>query len=147
MPYTEAVILETLRKSSLMPLGIIHEFLEDVQLQEYTLPKGMLLIANMYYAHHDKSIWDNPEKFRPERFLDGSESEVLNKESVVAFQPGRRACLGEPLAKDVLFIFVTKIFQTFHIYPDPSNPKPNFDPDVGLGLVAKPFKIVMKPRL
>ncbi|CAL8123365.1 unnamed protein product [Orchesella dallaii] len=146
MPYTEAVIQEVLRITSMAPLGVIHELLHDIKFHEYRLPKGLLLIPNIYHVHHDKKIWGDPENFRPERFLNKDESRVIESNAMVAFQPGKRQCLGEPLAKDVLFLYVAKIFQNLHAFPDPSNPAPNFDYDDGYLLIAKPYRVVMKSR-
>ncbi|CAL8123359.1 unnamed protein product [Orchesella dallaii] len=146
MPYTEAVMQELLRITSLVPLGCSHELLHDIEFHEYYLPKGLLLIPNIYHVHHDKKTWGDPENFRPERFLNEDESRDIQSNALVAFQAGKRQCLGEPLAKDVLFLYITKIFQHLHAFPDPSNPEPNFDYDDGLLLIAKPCRVVMKSR-
>ncbi|CAL8123375.1 unnamed protein product [Orchesella dallaii] len=146
MPYTEALIQEILRITSLVPCGLLHELLYDIEFHGYRLPKGLLLLSNLYHIHHDKKIWGDPENFRPERFLNEDESHVIRSDSLVAFQPGKRQCLGEPLARDVLFLYVTKIFQNLHAFPDPSNLNPNIDYDDGLVLIAKPYRVVMKSR-
>ncbi|ODN06235.1 Farnesoate epoxidase [Orchesella cincta] len=151
MPYTEAVILETLRITSLVPLGVMHELLYDIDFHGYRLPKGLLLVPNMYHVHHDKKIWGDPENFRPERFLEEDESKLIRSDSIIrnsvlAFQMGQRKCLGEPLAKDVLFLYVSKIFQNLHASPDPSSPKPNFEYDDGIVLIANKFRVVMDSR-
>ncbi|CAL8123393.1 unnamed protein product [Orchesella dallaii] len=124
----------------------MHELLHGIDFHGYHLPKGLLLIPNMYHVYHDKKIWGDPENFRPERFLNEDESRVIRSDSLVAFQPGKRQCLGEPLAKDVLFLYVAKIFQNLHAFPDPGNPKPNFDYDDGIVLIANPYRVVMKSR-
>ncbi|CAL8123381.1 unnamed protein product [Orchesella dallaii] len=79
MPYTEAVIQEILRITSLAPLGLMHELLHDIEFHGYLLPKGLLLIPNMYHVHNDKKIWGDPGNFRPERFLNEDESRVIQK--------------------------------------------------------------------
>lgn len=54
--------------------------------------------------------------------------------------------LGESLAKDTLFLFLTSIFQKFQIYPSAENPKPDFEPEFGFLNVPKPFEVVFKPH-
>ncbi len=111
MPFTEAVILETMRMSSFVPIGILHRLLDDLEIEGYKFPKGLILIPNMYYCHFNRDVWNEPEVFRPQRFLDLNGNKL--KEHVVPFQLGKRQCVAEPLAKDILFIFVTRILSFF----------------------------------
>jgi cytochrome P450 len=57
MIYTEAVMLETLRFSSIIPLSIFHAATEDVIFLGYAVPKGTAIIANLWAVHHDKELW------------------------------------------------------------------------------------------
>ncbi len=144
MPYAEAVILEILRHSSIIPMGLFHQLLEDTDFHGYSLPKDMILIPNLYHIHHNKHIWGDPQNFRPERFIEGIECTNL-KEYVVAFQPGRRGCLGEPLVRDFLFLMLTGIFQKVTVSLDPEIPTEKyFEPDFGLALMPKPLGICVK---
>ncbi len=85
--------------------------------------------------------------FLPERFLGLDGTTVLKKEALVAFQPGKTQCLGEPMTKDVLFLFTTKLFQSFKISPAPGCEVLSFEPEVGLLLLPKAFKLVMHKRV
>ncbi|CAL8136478.1 unnamed protein product [Orchesella dallaii] len=148
MPYTEAVILEIFRITSFGPVGVVHTALKDIILRnKYDIPKGTLLIPNIYHIHHGKKLWGDPEQFRPERFLTPEQLlDVRKAEFVIPFQVGRRQCLGESLARDVTFLYVTKLLQIFELSSDPSAPKPDIRPDVGIGMLVKPFNIIMKSR-
>lgn len=148
MPYLEAVILETLRMSSLAPFGLIHRLLENIEFEGHTFYKDMILIANIYHVHNDKEFWEDPEVFRPERFQEGGEEQRKRlKEHVVAFQLGRRMCPGEFLAKDVIFLCVAKLFQKYNFYPD-DNVKVNeyLKPIAGFLLKPQTLGVVIKPR-
>ncbi|CAL8123362.1 unnamed protein product [Orchesella dallaii] len=74
---------------------------------------------------HDTKIWGDPENFLPEKFFNEDESRVIQSNAFVAFQPGKRQCLGESLVRDVLFLYIAKIFQNLETFPDPLNPVPN----------------------
>ncbi|ODM89540.1 Cytochrome P450 1A5 [Orchesella cincta] len=70
LPYTEAIILETLRLSSIAPLGVPHRMIGDTIFHGYFLPKDVTVIAGLYTIHHDSKIWGKDvNEFRPERFL------------------------------------------------------------------------------
>lgn len=95
MPYTEAVILETLRYSSLVASGIQHCAMTEKMVGGYLVPKDAWILINMYYVHHNPDIWGDPENFRPERFLSPDGKRVIKHKALIPFQLGRRQCLGK----------------------------------------------------
>ena len=100
LPHLEATITETLSLSSLVPLSIPHKTTLDTTLQGYSIPKGTTVLMNVWSLHHDPEIWDEPEVFRPERFLDEEGNFVPPKaDRFLPFSAGRRVCMGEPLAR------------------------------------------------
>lgn len=42
--------------------------------QEYHFPEGVEVLLDLYGTNHDPHLWDNPEKFQPERFRQWNES-------------------------------------------------------------------------
>lgn len=145
MPFTEAVILETHRHCSVLPLGMVDELLNDVEdFNGYSLPKGLPLIANTYQIHHSKETWKDPEAFRPERFIENPDL----KENIVTFQPGKRTCPGEHVVRDFMFLMVTEWFQKLKIdkHPDVSE-EMNFDGHVGFVIVPKTLPIRVMSRI
>ncbi|KAK8391419.1 hypothetical protein O3P69_017182 [Scylla paramamosain] len=132
LPYCEAVIHETLRKSSLVATGVHHVASRDTTLGGYTIPKGAVLNTATLTIHHDPRYWDKPEEFMPERWLDQDGKFVSKKEGFVPFGVGKRQCLGESLARMELLIFTSTLLhrlsfaplpgKTLDLKPDPSNP-------------------------
>ncbi len=144
MPFTEAVILETMRMSSFAPIGLLHQLLDDLEIENYKFPKGLIVVPNLYHCHYNKDVWNDPEVFRPQRFL---EQGIKLKQHVVPFQLGKRQCIGEPLAKDILFIYVTRIFQSFDVTPDPvENPMDYYKPIVGYNRMAPALGLCVTQR-
>ncbi|ODM88910.1 Cytochrome P450 1A2 [Orchesella cincta] len=68
LPYTEAIVLETLRLSSIAPLGAPHRMTADTLFHGYFLPKDTTVISNLWAIHHDPKVWgEDVNEFRPEK--------------------------------------------------------------------------------
>ncbi|ELU05571.1 hypothetical protein CAPTEDRAFT_63222, partial [Capitella teleta] len=117
MPYTQATILELLRFTSVVPMGVPHMPYEDTVIQGKTVPAGSAVLMNMYHLHHDEDFWDDPFDFLPERFLDADGELVSashpNRRHLMPFGAGPRVCLGEVLAKTRLFFVIASLAQMF----------------------------------
>ncbi|CAG7726441.1 unnamed protein product [Allacma fusca] len=137
MSYTEAVINEVLRYSTLTQFAAFHSATEDVHFRGYFIPKDTMVITNLYSAHFDEDVWDEPYRFSPERFLD-SNGKFQRNENLIPFSSGKRACIGESLSRIELFLFITSLFQVFTVSAE--DKLPTLDPVVGLTLSPVPFK-------
>uniref|UniRef100_A0A8I3WN74 Cytochrome P450 n=1 Tax=Callithrix jacchus TaxID=9483 RepID=A0A8I3WN74_CALJA len=91
MPYTEATIMEVQRLTVVVPLAIPHMTSENTVLQGYTIPKGTLILPNLWSVHRDPAIWEKPEDFYPNRFLD-DQGQLIKKETFIPFGIGKRDC-------------------------------------------------------
>lgn len=92
MPYTTAVFNEVLR---LYPPAwlITRKALEPDELDGHHIPAGALTIVSPSLLHRHPEIWEHPEEFRPERFL-----EKFPRESFIPFGAGLRQCIGKDFA-------------------------------------------------
>ncbi|CAO2600076.1 Cytochrome P450 2U1 [Lemmus lemmus] len=88
MPYTEATIMEVQRLSMAVPLAIPHRTSEKTVLQGYTIPKGTVVIPNLWSVHRDPAIWEKPDDFCPDRFLD-DQGQLLKRETFIPFGIGQ----------------------------------------------------------
>jgi len=98
LEFTEAVVRETLR---LYPPAheIRREPAEDVDIAGYRVPEGSLLILPTWVMHRDERFWDDPEQFRPERFIDGEAPDGDRPEfAYFPFGGGPRHCIGHRFA-------------------------------------------------
>ncbi|KAH0680396.1 hypothetical protein KY290_022581 [Solanum tuberosum] len=66
--FHKCVINETLRLYPPVPLLFPHYSLEDCTVGGYDVPKHTVLMVNAWAIHRDPDLWDEPEKFMPERF-------------------------------------------------------------------------------
>ena len=142
LPYLEAIIAETLRLSSLAPLALPHKATVDTTLQGYNIPKETTVLINLWSLHHDPTIWDDPHSFIPERFLDNDGKFVPPKQDrFLPFAAGRRACLGEPLARVELFLILARLLHSFRLENPPGCDLPTLKPIAGLALMPQPFRV------
>jgi cytochrome P450 len=146
MPYTEAVMLEVFRMSSLVPLGVPHRAMEDTEFHGYKIPSGTIVFANLYAHHYDEKIWGDPETFRPTRFLTEDGKAIAKGHPPIApFSVGKRSCLGETLARNNYFLFLTSILQRFTVTQDP-NSKEGKEP-VGIFRLPPEINVIFEDRL
>ncbi|KAF7825839.1 cytochrome P450 82C4-like [Senna tora] len=102
LTYLEAIAKETLRLYPPAPHMVPHEASQDCTISGYLVPKGTIVVANVWKLHRDPSIWSQPERFEPERFISSSDNNNnSNSFEYLPFGYGRRACPGSALAMQV----------------------------------------------
>ncbi|KAM4721722.1 cytochrome P450 2D6-like [Rhinophrynus dorsalis] len=145
MPYTNAVIHEIQRFGDIVPLALPHMTYRDMDIQGYFIPKGVIVITNLSSMLKDEHIWEKPFQFYPEHFLD-SEGNFVKREAFMPFSAGRRACLGEQLARMELFLFFTSLLQSFTFEIPSKQPRPVEDSVLTITLCPKPYEICANKR-
>ncbi|KAH0910025.1 LOW QUALITY PROTEIN: hypothetical protein HID58_033346 [Brassica napus] len=104
MPYLQAVVKEALRLHPPGPL-VIRTFSDGCKVGGFDVLEKTTLLVNSYAVMRDPYLWEDPEEFKPERFLPasprsgGQEDEI--KDEVLKYIPfgsGRRGCPGSNLA-------------------------------------------------
>uniref|UniRef100_H0WQM3 Cytochrome P450 n=1 Tax=Otolemur garnettii TaxID=30611 RepID=H0WQM3_OTOGA len=145
MPFTTAVIHEVQRFGDIAPLGVPHMTSRDIEVQGFLIPKGTLLLTNLSSVLKDETVWEKPFRFHPEHFLD-AQGRFMKPEAFMPFSAGRRACLGEPLARMELFLFFTCLLQRFSFSVPPEHSPPS-DHGVFAFLVSPvPYQLCAVPR-
>ncbi|XP_037686352.1 cytochrome P450 2U1 [Choloepus didactylus] len=145
MPYTEATIMEVQRLAVVVPLSIPHMTSEKTVLQGYTIPKDTIVLPNLWSVHRDPVIWEKPEDFCPNRFLD-AQGQLIKKDTFIPFGIGKRVCMGEQLAKMELFLMFVSLMQSFTFALPKDSKKPILTGRFGLTLAPHPFNIIVSKR-
>ncbi|XP_063917073.1 cytochrome P450 306a1-like [Zophobas morio] len=140
LSYTQAVLSEVSRIRTLVPLGFPHYASEDIHVDNIKIRKGTTIMPLLWAIHMDPKVWDQPEDFRPERFLD-EENKFAPSESFIPFQCGKRMCVGDEFARMMIYIFVAGLVKNFKVEPCESIPI-DFSGVCGLSLVPKAQKVV-----
>ncbi|XP_062994276.1 cytochrome P450 2J2-like isoform X1 [Elgaria multicarinata webbii] len=138
MPYSNAVVHEVQRISNIVPLNVPRMSTNDTTLAGFHLPKGTILIPNLTSVLFDSEEWETPNVFNPGHFLENGQ--FRNREAFMPFSTGKRACLGEQLARMELFLFFTALIQKF-TFQAPKDVTLSLDFRVGITLSPQPYRI------
>nr|AUX14903.1 cytochrome p450 CYP2P18 [Kryptolebias marmoratus] len=144
MPYTNAVIHETQRMGNILPLSLGHMANRDTTFENYTIPKGTIIITTLDSVLHDESMWETPHAFNPQNFLN-KDGTFRKREAFMPFSAGKRVCLGEQLARMELFLFFTSLLQRFK-FSSPAGEQPSLDFKLGITRCPQPFRLCAVPR-
>jgi cytochrome P450 family 135 len=91
--YMQAVINETMRVRPVVPL-VVRILEEPLRVGEHELPEGTRVAPSIWLTNRDPKVYEAPEQFRPERFLE-SQPETF---SWIPFGGGIRRCIGASFA-------------------------------------------------
>ncbi|CAI0398372.1 unnamed protein product [Linum tenue] len=94
LKYLDMVISEGLRLHPPVPLLLPRENAEKATLDAYDIPINTKVIVNAWTINRDSRYWTEPEKFYPERFMDGSVDYRGTHFQFIPFGAGRRMCPG-----------------------------------------------------
>ncbi|KAJ6656330.1 hypothetical protein lerEdw1_003833 [Lerista edwardsae] len=145
MHYTRAVIHEIQRFGNVVPAGVPHMTHRDTELGGFFISKGTTVIINLTSVLKDETMWEKPNEFYPENFLDKN-GQFAKREAFLPFSTGRRVCLGEQLARMELFLFFTSLLQRFTFCIPKDQPRPRDDGCYTFTLIPQPYQIQAVPR-
>nr|CAD7611351.1 unnamed protein product [Timema genevievae] len=146
LPFTEAVLSEVSRINTIAPVCPPHRATKDAYFDGQFIPKDTILIVSLWSLLHDKDHWGDPEVFRPQRFID-SDGKFVKNEWLTPFGIGKRFCMGEPLARNSLFIFFSCVLKEFSFSLPEGEPLPSTQALTGFTAAPQPFMVKITHRL
>ncbi|XP_010421362.1 PREDICTED: cytochrome P450 71B14 [Camelina sativa] len=113
LEYLKMVIKETLRINPLVPLLITREASKDIKIGGYDIPKKTWIYVNIWAVHRNPNVWNDPEAFIPERFMDNEiDYKGLNFE-LLPFGSGRRMCPGIGMGMALVHLTLINLLYRF----------------------------------
>ena len=146
LTYIHWIINETLRLFPLTPLLLPHYSSQDCTIGGCHVPKGTILFVNAWALHRDPTLWEEPTKFKPERF---EKERDQGSFKYMPFGVGRRSCPGNHLALRNVTLALAALIQCFNCEMDESDQR-MVDLTEGEGPVVmhkdKPLHAMCRPR-
>ncbi|KDR69244.1 hypothetical protein GALMADRAFT_145643 [Galerina marginata CBS 339.88] len=151
LPYVSAIVKELLRWKPVTPIALPHCSTEDDVYQGYHIPKGSIVIPNVWAMLHDEDIYSNPSTFNPDRFMkDGLLDPSVRDPGSMAFGFGRRICPGNQVGLSFLWLTVATILATFDVTKvldeDGTAIEPSVQYQSSIICHPLPFRCTLKPR-
>lgn len=123
LPYTEAVIKETLR---LYPPGFtfMRSCIAPTTVGDFAIPVGVDVSLVPYATHRDARFFPDPERFDPDRFL-GEREKAIDRYAFIPFGGGARVCVGNAFAMRETTLVLATLASRYRVaLVDPESVKP-----------------------
>jgi len=120
MKYLTQCVNETLRLQC--PIIVNTRLAEkDIEINGLHIPKGHKILVPTWALAHSDEIWDEPEKFNPDRMEDMSSVHPM---SFMPWGAGPRNCIGMRLAYMMVKVAIARILLSCEILPTDKTPLP-----------------------
>ncbi len=109
--YFRQVINETLRLYP--PIHVGNRLANgDITIDGVDIRKDERVMISIYATHHDETIWPEPERFAPERFVPGEKHAPY---TYLPFGGGPRNCLGAHFAQVESSLVLARLIQRYEL--------------------------------
>ena len=119
MKYLNYVMQETLRLYAIIS-NVTRRCTTTTHIKEngVTFPAGSDVLIPMFLINRDPELWEDPSKFKPERY-EGSTGFFTNaKNGFFPFGYGSRTCIGNTLSQMESAVFICHLVQKYEINED-----------------------------
>ena len=116
--YLDAVIKETLRLRPVIAL-VLRKLVQPTEIGGRLLPAGVSVAPSIYLLHRRPEIYPEPERFRPERFLETPPGTY----TWIPFGGGVRRCLGGAFAEFEMQVVLRELVARRSLRPTGTEPE------------------------
>ncbi|XP_074308800.1 cytochrome P450 81Q32-like [Silene latifolia] len=144
LQFLQNIVSETLRMFPAAPLLLPHMSSQECTIGGFNVPRGTMLLANVWAVQRDPNLWNEPEEFKPERF-DSSDPDQY-KLQLLPFGLGRRSCPGASLGTRMVALALGSLIQCFE-WKRMSDKEVDMTEGEGLNMPkAQPLEAMCKAR-
>ncbi|KAL5393346.1 hypothetical protein DPSP01_000169 [Paraphaeosphaeria sporulosa] len=94
LPYLSAVVQEGLRCERVLASRFTRKLVEPLPYKDFLIPAGTNIGCAIYLQNHIAEVFPEPDKFRPERWIEARERGENLVKYLATFVKGGRMCLG-----------------------------------------------------
>ncbi|MEW5421993.1 cytochrome P450 [Amorphus sp. 3PC139-8] len=143
LTFTKAVIDEAMRLYPPAPF-IGREALASDEVAGHQVRKGSQLVISPWIVHRHRLLWDDPDQFRPERFLSEA-AKTIPRSAFLPFGLGPRICIGQRFALQEILTVLAILVPRFRVrLADPAAVEPlariTLQPARGVAAYVTPIK-------
>lgn len=120
--YTRQVFSEAMRLYPPAPV-ITRTALRDFKMGDFLVPEGTVIFVPIYAVHHHASIWNEPERFDPDRFRPEAVKD-RHRYAYMPFGAGPRVCIGNAFAMMEAVVVLAVILQKLRLRTTDAAPQP-----------------------
>jgi cytochrome P450 len=132
LEFTTQVIQEGLRLYP--PFWMVDRMaVADDRVGDIAIPRGSMVIAYVYGAHHAPRYWPDPETFDPDRFIKGTEKQ-RTPFTYLPFGGGPRGCIGNHYAMLQILMILSDLLRRYDFQLAP-----------GQTIEARPM-VILRPK-
>lgn len=118
LPFLQAVVKEVLRLHPPVALALPRESTRESDLLGYHLPARTQLIFNLHAIQRDPSVYENPDAFDPDRFLEPhpkvSHTTGSDSFELIPFGLGRRMCPASSTGNLIVTLLLAHLLHSFN---------------------------------
>ena len=139
------MIQESLRLTTGV-FSLQHKATKNSSLGGHNIIKETEVLFDMWNIQRDERHWDYPLEFKPYRFIDesGNYNGYVSK-AFLPFLMGKRSCYGEPVARAIIFLIMTRLIVDYEIEPVGKLPKLS-EGRTRIGFNHLPYQVLFRNR-
>lgn len=145
MHYAMAVISETMRLNNIAPVAVPHRCTSNTTFNGYFIPKDTNIVVSLWSLGNNNETWKDVKKFDPSRFIDEN-GQFITYPFFHPFGLAKRICVGETIAKNIIFLFATTFFEKYSVSLPEGEPLPDTEALPGFTNAPKPFRVKINTR-
>ncbi|XP_024380069.1 cytochrome P450 703A2 isoform X2 [Physcomitrium patens] len=122
LPFLQAITKEALRMHPPAPLSLPHESIRPAEIMGYKFPAHTRVFYNLFAIHRDPAMYEKPDEFNPQRFIDHPEVNHLtgmDYYELIPFGAGRRMCPAYQLGNLMVSLMLAHVLHSFDwLFPE-----------------------------